>query len=155
MRILVVSDSHRNIFKLFMAIEEQPEAKHIIFLGDGEDDIEQAEKRYPERIFHKVKGNCDLYSDLPLEKAVTLEGYKILFTHGHSYMVKYGNTSMISAAHSAKADICLYGHTHVPYTSYDDGLYIMNPGSIGQGSYGIIDLTPSGAMCNTLEVTTR
>ncbi|MFR3419646.1 MAG: metallophosphoesterase family protein [Eubacterium sp.] len=41
------------------------------------------------------------------------------------------------------ADIVLFGHTHNQYTEYLDGLYIMNPGSVGMnGDYGVIDITP-------------
>ena len=29
---------------------------------------------------------------------------------------------------------------------YDDGLYIMNPGSIQNGEYGMIDIEPNGIM---------
>ncbi len=50
-------------------------------------------------------------------------------------------------------DILLFGHTHVPYTAYDDGMYIMNPGSIGYtGTYGIVDITPSGIMTNIIKL---
>ena len=42
----------------------------------------------------------------------------------------------------AGADILLFGHTHMPLTLYEDGLYIMNPGSCHgyYASYGIIDI---------------
>lgn len=46
------------------------------------------------------------------------------------------------------ADIVLYGHTHTGVTCYDDGLYIMNPGSIRDGHYGMIDIVPGGIMLN-------
>jgi hypothetical protein len=31
-------------------------------------------------------------------------------------------------------------------TDYDEGLYVMNPGSARVGEYGAIDVTPSGIM---------
>ena len=55
------------------------------------------------------------------------------------------------------ADILLYGHTHIAFTDYDDGLYIMNPGSCGRPreglpSYGIIDITKAGVAMHTAEI---
>ena len=75
MRIVVLSDSHKNVGRLFAAVERHLDnADLYIFLGDG-----------------------------------------------------------------------LFGHTHNQYTEYLDGLYIMNPGSVGMnGDYGVIDITPKG-----------
>ena len=56
------------------------------------------------------------------------------------------------AARERKADILLFGHTHVPMQDYDDGLYVLNPGSLhgANASYGILDITPAGIMTNLL-----
>ena len=72
-------------------------------------------------------------------------------THGHTYHVKYGLSELKMSARSAKADILLYGHTHDPYTEYDDGLYIMNPGAVlGYPSeYGVIDIQNGQILMNT------
>lgn len=51
-----------------------------------------------------------------------------------------------------QADILLFGHTHQPLTDYDDGLYILNPGSLrGRGTYGLLDVTPTGVLLNVVE----
>ena len=66
--------------------------------------------------------------------------------HGHLYDAKSGLYRITSAAREAGADILLFGHTHMPLTLYEDGLYIMNPGSCHgyYASYGIIDITDKG-----------
>ena len=53
---------------------------------------------------------------------------------------------MEQAAREAHADICLFGHTHQQMTDYRDGLYLMNPGAVAEGCYGMVDITPGGIM---------
>lgn len=46
----------------------------------------------------------------------------------------------------------LFGHTHQPLTEYDDGLYMLNPGSLhGGGTYGVLDITAAGVVMNIVE----
>ena len=80
-----------------------------------------------------------------------------MFTHGHTYNVKYTLSQLKSAARSNGADIVLYGHTHVAKTEYDDGLYVMNPGSIshpreGAPSYGVVEISSAGVFLNIIYV---
>lgn len=149
MRILVLSDSHGMPSRILDAVEAHPEAEALIFLGDGERDLDTVENYYhslPNVI--KVAGNCDFSSSLPLLRVVTLGGKKIYCTHGHAEHVKYGTDELLLRARQEGADIVLYGHTHTGVTCYDDGLYIMNPGSIRDGHYGMIDIVPGGIMLN-------
>lgn len=147
MRILVISDSHGSLRNIEKAIEAQPDAKNIIFLGDGASEIEEASYIYDDRIFHIVRGNCDFLSSESSSKTVTINGTKIFFTHGQ-YMRDVGN--LVKAAKQENAKIALCGHTHIAYTNYIDGVYVMNPGSItmprdlSRGSYGVIDIVDGG-----------
>lgn len=143
MRVLVLSDSHGDVYKLRRAIDSQPTAKLIVFLGDGEYDIDSVECRVP---VIKVRGNCDFGSSLPLNFTDEVCGKKIYCTHGFRENVKYTTENLISAAKSHGAHIALYGHTHVPVTCYDGGLYLVNPGSVREGSFAVIDITDSGIM---------
>lgn len=143
MRVLVLSDSHGDVYKLRRAIDSQPTAKLIVFLGDGEYDIDSVECRVP---VIKVRGNCDFGSSLPLNFTDEVCGKKIYCTHGFRENVKYTTENLISVAKSHGAHIALYGHTHVPVTSYDGGLYLVNPGSVREGSFAVIDITGSGIM---------
>ena len=145
MRVLVISDSHGDLYAVKQAVDEQPEAKILFFLGDGEYDLSLVEGR--QNIFiHKVKGNCDLGSALPSYVVDEIDGVRVYATHGYVEKVKYGKTLLRQYAADNKAAIALYGHTHVPDTTYDDGIWLVNPGSIRMGEYAVIDITPKGIM---------
>ena len=151
MRILVLSDSHGSFKNLDDAIEDQPSAKTVIFLGDGEDELDDLRAAYPDITFYAVKGNCDLVSDKKTVEIIDIAGHRIYATHGHAHYVKMGDGRLRKAARAAGADIALYGHTHVPLCDYEDGLYVMNPGSVtrpayGSATYGYIDITSAGVV---------
>ena len=154
MRILVVSDTHRDEANLRRAILSQPSAEVVIHLGDGADEALQMKDSFPEKMFLLVRGNCDWGSTLPNEGEITLCGKRIFYTHGYTYNVKYGLYNVTMAAREQKADIVLFGHTHNALTDYEEGLYMMNPGSLhgSTGTYGIIDLTNAGVVTNILKI---
>ena len=89
MRIVVISDSHRRKGVIDDILSAQPQAKHVFFLGDNVSDIEDYEFIYPDKKFHIVSGNCDGFSLYPVVAMEIVEGKKILFTHGHTFSVKY------------------------------------------------------------------
>lgn len=145
MRILVVSDVHGRAGRLYEAIEQQPTANVVLFLGDGLRQAEDSADRYPDRTFYMVPGNCDFGAQAIPVRQETLGGKKFYFTHGHLHEVKYNLYRIEMAAREAGADIVLFGHTHVPYEEYCDGLYLFNPGSLGyDGTYGYVDIVGGG-----------
>ena len=141
MRVLVVSDVHGDMRGLCQAIEQQPTAKTVFFLGDGLRQAEDAADLYPDRTFYTVPGNCDFGADgIPIRQE-TVGGKRFYFTHGHRHDVKYTLYRLEMAAREAEADIALFGHTHNPYEEYVDGLYLFNPGSLRYGrTYGYVDI---------------
>lgn len=145
MRIVVTSDSHKRTGNYFEIVERHlDDADLFINLGDGEDDTDSVLALYPRIKMERVCGNCDWYSTLPLFKTITVCGKKIFFTHGHLFYVKRDYEEIIKKAKEENADICLFGHTHIPYSKYIDKIHFMNPGAVCDGSYGIIDITESG-----------
>lgn len=157
MRVIVMSDSHRNFRNVLRVVDRHPDADLYIHLGDGEREFESVQDLYPERRYLWVAGNCDFASDTASSDLVKLCGKNVLLTHGHTYYVKQTLLELKSAARICHADVVLYGHTHVAYTEYDNGLYVMNPGSLsvprsGGASYGILDITSQGIMTNIVEV---
>ena len=69
-------------------------------------------------------------------------------------MLKAGN---IKETKKQNCDIMLYGHTHIAYEKYIDGLYVFNPGSAGRGgydgnSYGLLEITESGIMTSVAKI---
>ena len=147
MRILVLSDSHGFESGIVQALERQPAARSVLFLGDGLRDLDEICPLYPDRTFFCVRGNNDFCAQEADERLTELGGKRIFMAHGHTYGVKSADYSFLSAAKSNKADIALYGHTHRPVTRYEDGVQIMNPGSVRSRSYGIIDITDRGIVC--------
>lgn len=148
MRLIVFSDTHGDINQVKRIAEMHPEADKYIFLGDGEDTV-KAFLSTQSRPFISVRGNCDFYSKTPYSTVFECEGKRIACTHGHLFGVKSSLVRIKEFALANKADILLFGHTHVAHEEYDDGLYILNPGSaarprFGNPSYGIVDITPSG-----------
>ncbi len=151
MRLLVISDSHKRGDLVDRIICREQSARHIFFLGDVVSDIEDFVYEYTDRVFHIVSGNCDFFSQFPAADMVDIENTRILFTHGHTYNVKYGTASLAAAAHDRGCKIALYGHTHISNIEYADGLYIVNPGALsgarsGQCSYAVIDIERNGIM---------
>lgn len=149
MRIIVISDSHGRKKAVEDILYLHEKVQHVIFLGDGLRDLEDMEYIFPERTFYKVAGNCDWLSDENTSGMIELAGKRIFYTHGHIYGVKSGIGPFKNVARQHGADIALYGHTHQPYTEYDDGLYVINPGSAspagdGKVCYGIIDIEKGG-----------
>lgn len=146
MRILVISDSHGDSYALRQAIEQQPTAKMLFFLGDGEYDTAFLDGSPSGMFVHKVKGNCDYGSSLPAYVVDEVGGIRIYACHGHMEQVKYTRQYLIDRARDNGASIALYGHTHVSDTTYCDGLWLVNPGSIRNDSYAVIDITEQGIM---------
>ena len=148
MRLIVTSDSHGAPWSLIAAAHNQPEAAAMLFLGDGEADLPFLRKTCPRLTLYAVAGNCDGYnSDLPETDLITLGGVKIIYTHGHGFAVKRTTQKLLAAARTAGAGLALFGHTHTPQLSYEDGVYLFNPGSIRAHSYGVVDITPAGVFC--------
>ena len=146
MRILVISDSHGDSYSVRRAIAEQPTAKLIFYLGDGEYDLDFLNNSRSDIYIHKVRGNCDFGSTLPWYVTDEAEGVRIYATHGYVEKVKYGKELLRQYAEDNKALIALYGHTHIPDTTYSDGIWLINPGSIRMGEYAVVDITPKGIM---------
>ncbi len=149
-----MSDTHGSTANLRRAVASQPTAEIVIHCGDGEADFEAVKLENPAKMFVGVRGNCDWNSSLPITEDLTALGKRIFITHGHAYNVKYGEYEIKLAARDRKASILLFGHTHTPAETYEDGLYIMNPGSLSgyNATYGIVDITEAGVVLNVVKL---
>lgn len=152
MRLLVISDSHGRVGKVRDIIMTHNEADAVIFLGDGERDIDSVAESFPEKKFFCVCGNCDLYSQNPETRLEFFAGKRVYCTHGYLEKVKYGDDLLFETGVSKGADIILYGHTHRPVTDYRNGVYIMNPGTASMGEYGFVDITSAGIVCSLCKI---
>lgn len=154
MRILVVSDSHGDKYNLIKAIDEQKSAEIIIHCGDSRGELSDLNLLYKDKMIVAVKGNCDMGSTLENTQTINVCGKKIFVTHGHLFNAKYTLLNLCLKAREEKADILLFGHTHNPLNIYDDGLYILNPGSLHgyNATYGYIDVTDKGILTNIVKL---
>ena len=151
MRITVISDSHRNERTVRGILADREDSKHIFFLGDITADIEDMNLEFPDKNFYIVSGNCDFCSSYPSSDIETVGGKKIFYTHGHTLGVKHGTERLLDTAKSLNCEIALFGHTHTSQILYEDGIYLVNPGSCSQPrdshkSYAIIDIEKNGIM---------
>ena len=158
MRIVVFSDSHGDYWALQRIVERyRSQAAFFIHLGDLERDVESLRSLCPGVKILGVPGNCDMFSTSPDYDLVAADGRQILFTHGHRFRVKYDLETLKRFARANGAEVALYGHTHLSHTEYDDGLYLMNPGSVsasrgGKNSFGILDITQAGIVTNIVSL---
>ncbi len=149
MRIVVVSDSHKDGNRLNQVVEQRADAHLFLHLGDGARELDDIACLYPETKFHLVRGNCDWASQAKSEDLIVCRGKRIFFTHGHLYGVKRDTHDLLGRVRELEADICCFGHTHTPFTAYQEGIYLLNPGSLsrprlGLPTYGVIDITDAG-----------
>lgn len=134
MKILVTSDTHGNYMAPVATLEESG-AEMLIHLGDEINDAHTLDLVIDIPIL-KVPGNCDLGAREPRELVETISGKKLLITHGDLYRVKSGLEKLKQRALDIKADIVLFGHTHIPMILKDNGILYVNPGSMMQGDRG-------------------
>ncbi len=159
MKIVVISDTHGRRARISEVLSRQGRYDLCIFLGDGLRDfcIDESER------LCAVRGNCDAFSsfcemrDVPSERAIDADGFKVLMMHGHEWGVKSSHTRAAAHAASMGADVLLYGHTHVPEEKYypegselcgvvlQKPLYVFNPGSLGvprdgNATFGVIEI---------------
>lgn len=161
MKILVMSDSHGRRDLVKKIIQKHEDTAMVLHLGDVLEDVSDMPPLFPDRKFVWVRGNCDVYRDDPLHTCVTVDGVTLFMAHGHSFAVHYGLTALTQEALRRGAQICLYGHTHVPCNRYQNGLYIMNPGSLSRprdssrAGYGLIEICPEGIMTSLVTLDGR
>ena len=144
MKILVVSDTHGNRQTL-VNILEGTGAEMLIHLGD-----EIGDALFMETIIAlpviKVPGNCDHRSAEPRELLKSIADRKFFITHGDQYKVKISLSRLVDKAKELKASVVLFGHTHTPLIQKEDGVLLINPGTLMSGSdsksYAILTVTP-------------
>lgn len=141
MKLLILSDSHGDTPTLADILKKEKNVDAVIHLGDGGTnmwDVKEFTQNFP---VYQCQGNCDpSFYDFSPEIIFTLCSKKIFACHGHRYNVKSGINTIYFAAKEKEADICLYGHTHIPNNEYYAGVHLFNPGAVKDGRYGIVEL---------------
>ena len=154
MKVLVFSDSHGTITYMQQAIRsEEPDV--VLHLGDVMRDARALQREYPQLRLEQVCGNWDGPDAQPEELELTLQGHKIMMTHGHPYHVKLGSAWVVRTAQERGAEVLLFGHTHIPLVDRVGSLWVMNPGTIqglGQTTYGVMTLEQDKIDCRIVSL---
>jgi putative phosphoesterase len=130
MKIIVISDTHRNINKAAAAIRSQ-RADVLFHLGDLASDAEDLSYLFPDITVYSVRGNNDIFSGAPTDLFLTMGGVNYFLTHGHIYGVKSGIGRLFAHGIKLGTDFILFGHTHQSFDQVIDGVRIMNPSAHG------------------------
>lgn len=152
MRILVFSDSHKDVDSCARVIRNIIGVDMVLHAGDHISDAKELCRMFPEIAFEYVPGNCDFSAD-DSEVVVEAEGKKIFLTHGHGYSVKYDDTfsELLNRVKSLGCDCAVFGHTHQSLCDPRPGIMLLNPGSIKNGTYAVIEIENGvlkAAICN-------
>lgn len=151
MKILIVSDTHRNSSALKEIIEGNSDADMLIHLGDGENEFADMQRLFPEMPMVYVAGNCD-YGQHEAEHIVIAGGIKIFCCHGHRYAIHTTLELLAGKARSEGCAVALYGHSHVFKSEFVNGVLVMNPGSPSEPrggnkpTYGILCFDGDGVL---------
>lgn len=153
MKVLVISDTHKNLLYARLAIKhliKEDSLKMVIHCGDHIEDAQELEKEFPQLIFHYVVGNCDgwYFKESDRIKLVQVQDKKLLITHGDCHNIKINYKNLFKEMKNKNADIGLCGHTHMLHVEQEkeSGRIAINPGSISfprdsvYPSYAVLDI---------------
>ena len=149
-KIVVMSDTHRDLWTADQVIEAELPFDYLVHLGDAEASLNAVLGHENEYELIAVRGNCDFYSSLPDMVTKKIGYYNIMCVHGHEHGVRSGHRLLLREARREHADVVLYGHTHVPCIEKDfsTGILIVNPGSLtqnrsrsGKGTYAVLTIS--------------
>ena len=130
-RLLVLSDTHgaASAFAAVLNWAKDINPGAVAFLGDGVDDLKRAVNSTGfSCTWHIIRGNNDIIFSIPESAVFDFSGHRFYICHGH----RSNNERLAAIAHNNEADAALFGHTHVPFLETLNGVFLLNPGSIGR-----------------------
>ena len=127
--IIVMSDSHgdRSIVE---AIKDKYQGKVDGIFHNGDSELKSDDPVWEG--IHVVQGNMDFYEGYPERLVTQLGPTRIIQTHGHLFQINFSFQKLDLWAQEVDADICLYGHLHIPDAWMEGKTLFLNPGSISQ-----------------------
>ena len=126
MKVLIISDSHGRAKRL-NEIVDRVKADHVIHCGD----FCTGRSELPSVPLTVVRGNCD-WEEVSEEEIFEADSLCFFVAHGHLYRVKESLLPIKYRAQEAGAQIACFGHSHFPVCEKEDGVLLINPGSITQ-----------------------
>lgn len=156
MRYLVVSDSHGYNKYLEEIIKKVAPFEAMFHLGDLQCPLEEIERMAGVPTY-AVSGNNDFRVDLERTQVVMVEGHRIAMCHGHRHGVYSGLERLTYFGMENEAEVVMFGHTHMPHFSYEQGIALLNPGSASlprqtghKKTYAIMETDREGELHFTL-----
>ncbi len=129
MKVLIISDTHRQTDNFYRVIDKIGPIDLIIHCGDVEGSEYEFEAA-AECPIVMVAGNNDFFSELSREEYLDIGPYKVWVTHGHTYYVSMGYERIKDEAIGRGVDVVMFGHSHRPLIDIDDEVIAVNPGSL-------------------------
>jgi len=109
-------------------------------------DIEMSERSFRWTRRHTSEENKAWLRSLPREIRLEAEGLRVLLCHGSprsttEYLFENRSEGFLrqftaGGKHDARADVIVFGHTHVPYHRVVAGVHFVNTGSVGRPKDG-------------------
>jgi len=138
MKIAIISDIHNNTVNLERCLNwcNREKIEAIICCGDVDnaDTIDFLAKHF-KGLINLLMGNVDNYDEAIINNyhnikfydrkggKLLINGKRVGFCH-EPYHIKH-------LFHQAKFDLVFYGHTHKPWESEENGVRLINPGTLG------------------------
>ncbi len=129
MKYLIVSDSHGYNENLRKVIERVSPIEGMFHLGDLQCSLNVIED-IADCPVYAIAGNNDFRSELEETRTEVIGGKRIAMCHGHRHGAYYGISRLVYWGLEQEADVVMFGHTHEPFLSYEQGMALLNPGSI-------------------------
>lgn len=142
MKILLLSDTHGKLDKVYQIYEKLNHIDMIFHCGDYQKDAHALEDTLGVPVA-SVKGNCD-GAMKPDRQIVDTPSGKVLLTHGHMEGADYDYNNLLYLAEENDCIALCFGHTHVPICENFEGIWLINPGSLtlprdgSNGSYAVL-----------------
>lgn len=142
MKILLLSDTHGDLDRVYRIYEKLTDIDMIFHCGDYQRDALQLEDTLGIPVL-SVKGNCDGCTKPDRKIAETPAG-RILLTHGHLEGVGFDETKLLYLAEESDCIAVCCGHTHRALYEDFNGIFLINPGSLTEprdgsgGTYAIL-----------------
>ena len=127
--IIVMSDSHGDR-AIVQEIKEKYLGKVDAIFHNGDSELPSDDELW--QGIHVVAGNMDFYDGYPERLVTDLAGTRIAQAHGHLFHINFSFQKLDLWAQEEQADICLYGHLHIPDAWVSGETLFVNPGSISQ-----------------------
>ncbi len=143
---VIISDVHHDTYSLRRLLPIINASDYFVFCGDGISDVMTVIGEITANSVC-VRGNCDFGSIVSDRASLRMGKTDVFVTHGHLYGVKQSVRDLADIAKERGCGIVFFGHTH-SYTDLEiDGVRMINPGALCEGSYAYLTIDGDDIVC--------